>query len=225
MPRGTTRAGRVRGTTSLAGMSPDTPPETSPAALPDRPARPVNVSFELLDRAVVLGRADEPVLGGTSHARLLEEVAALGGVLHHLGVGRGTVVPVDLEQEADAVVAALAVARLGGVVQGPADERDADQVAAAPVLVAATGSPLLDRVPGAGQVRLLRAPAGQGPVVEPDLDWQVMIRAGRTDPAACELVDPSSAYSPGRAVAAVLEDLAATRAPYADGELRRLLGV
>ena len=53
--------------------------------------------------AVIEGRADEPLVrdGGRtwSHARLLEEVAALGGVLRHLGVEPGTPVHVDLAPE------------------------------------------------------------------------------------------------------------------------------
>ena len=79
-----------------------------------------NVSFALLDAAVIAGRGDDPVVGQMTHARLLEEVAALGGVLHHLGVGPAVPVVIDFESGAesdmDAVVAALAAARIGGVV-------------------------------------------------------------------------------------------------------------
>ena len=49
-----------------------------------------------------------------THARLLEEAAALGGVLRHLGVRPGVPVVIDLEDDLDAVVAALAAARIGG---------------------------------------------------------------------------------------------------------------
>ena len=45
-----------------------------------------NVSFALLDTAVIRGRGDEPVVDQMTHARLLEEAAALGGVLRQLGV-------------------------------------------------------------------------------------------------------------------------------------------
>ena len=48
-----------------------------------------NVSYALLDAPVIAGRGDDPVVGTMSHARLLEEGAALGGVLYHLGVGPG----------------------------------------------------------------------------------------------------------------------------------------
>ena len=43
---------------------------------------------------------------------------------------------------------------------------------------------------------------------EPDLEWGVMMRAGRTDPAACEVLDPGAAYSPERSVAEQIEVLA-----------------
>jgi len=248
-------------------------PDQHAAADPADAGRPArgprfNVSFALLDRAVVAGRADEPVLPGWSHARLLEEVGALGGVLHHLGVGVGVGVRIDLDAEADAVVAALATARLGGVIHaghgagGPdgtvapaAPVAPAAQVGpVGPVVVASEGSPWLagaDRSgePGEpGVVRLVRhadprtapgvpgAPGGgraQAPAPDQshdpfraeDLSWDAMVRAGRTDPAACTLVDAASAYAPGRSVGEVLADLQASPPPYAEGELRRILGV
>lgn len=169
-----------------------------------------NVSYLLLDAAVIAGRGEEPALGTMTHARLLEEVAALGGVLRHLGVTPGVPVVVDLDDDADAVVAALAVSRLGGVVT-TVDDADA------PAALVSTGS----AVTGAGRVRVVR---GEG-VSEPDLDWRVMIRAGRTDPAACEVLEPAAAYSPARSVAEQLEVLAELRPPYAQGELRRALAV
>ena len=175
-----------------------------------------NVSYVLLDAPVIAGRGDEPVVSTGartwSHARLLEEVAALGGVLRHLGVGVGVPCVVDLEDDVDAVVAALATARVGGVVTTADDP-------GAPAVVASSGS----RFSGAGRVRLVR---GSGePVEEPDLDWVVMIRAGRGDPAGVEVLDPGSTYSPERSVGeqiAVIEDSAP---PYAAADLRRLLQV
>ena len=62
-------------------------------------------------------------------------------------------------------------------------------------------------------------------VPEPDLDWVVMIRAGRTDPAACEVLDPGASYSPERSVAEQIALLSTLTAPHDAGELRRLLGV
>ncbi len=169
-----------------------------------------NVSFALLDAAVIAGRGEDPVVGTMSHARLLEEAAALGGVLRHLGVATGVPVVVDLADDLDAVVAALAAARIGGVVTTVDD-------AAAPVALVSAGSV----VPGEGRLRVVR---GEG-VTEPDLDWAVMIRAGRTDPAPVEVLDPEAAYSPKRSVAEQIEVLGSTGAPYEVGELRRLLQV
>ncbi len=169
-----------------------------------------NVCFALLDAAVIAGRGDELVVDRMTHARLLEEVAALGGVLWHLGVRAGVPVVVDLESDLDAVVAALAAARVGGVVS-TRDDPDA------PAVVASSGS----TVPAAGRTRVLRG----ADVREPDLDWEAMLRAGRTDPAAAEVLSPAAAYSPERSVAEQIEVLAASPAPYETAELRRLLQV
>jgi len=169
-----------------------------------------NVSYALLDAPVIAGHGDDVVLGTMTHARLLEEVAALGGVLLHLGVGVGDCVVIDLEPDLDAVVAALATARIGAVVS----TSDHPQ---APVVVASAGSGL----PAAGRNRILR---GDG-IQEPDLEWVAMIRAGRTDPAAVAVLDAGSAYSPDRSVAEQLEVLSGSQAPYDASELRRLLQV
>ncbi len=169
-----------------------------------------NVSFALLDLAVIAGRGDDPVVDRMSHARLLEEAAALGGVIWHLGVRPGLPVVIDLESDLDAVVAALAAARIGGIV---ATEDHPD----APVALVSAGS----TVPGEGRVRIVR---GQG-VSEPDLEWDVMLRAGRTDPAAAEVLDPASAYSPERSVAEQIEVLTASAPPHTAAELRGLLQV
>jgi hypothetical protein len=169
-----------------------------------------NVSFALLDAAVIAGRADEPVVESMTHARLLEEVAALGGVLHHLGVGVGVPVVVALEPDLDAVVAALAAARVGGVVT-------TSDTPEAPVVVASSGAD----IPAGGRNRILLG----GDVQEPDLEWAAMIRAGRTDPAACAVLDPGAGYSPARTVAEQIEVLAGSQAPYDASELRRLLQV
>ena len=179
-----------------------------------------NVSWDLLDAAVIGGRGEEPVVEGGArtwtHARLLEEVGALGGLLHHLGIGVGVPVVVALDEEhaVEAVAAALATARIGGVVCTEDD-------GSAPVVVVSSGS----TVPaGEGRERLVRARPGES-VAEPDLDWSVMLRAGRTDPAACVVLEPGAAYSPTRSVAEQREVLAAEPAPYRPEVLRRLLQV
>jgi hypothetical protein len=172
-----------------------------------------NVSFALLDTAVIGGRAEDPVVDTMTHARLLEEVAALGGVLLHLGVRPGVPVLVDLEPDLEAVVAALATARVGGVVT----TSDASDASEAPAVLVSSGS----GVPGTGRVRIVH---GEG-VEDPDLEWGAMIRAGRTDPAACAVLDPGAAYSPARSVAEEIEVLAGAHAPFTATELRTLLQV
>jgi hypothetical protein len=174
------------------------------------PGMVTNVSFALLDGPVIAGRGEDPVVGTLTHARLLEEVAALGGVLAHLGVAAGVPVVVDLADDDDAVVAALAATRIGGVVSTADDP-------AAPVVLVSAGS----SAPADGRVRIVRGES----VADPDLEWDAMIRAGRTDPAACEVLDPDAAYSPERSVAEQIELIAGTQAPYEASELRGLLGV
>ena len=52
----------------------------------------LNLCFNALDRHVVRGRADDRAVAAdrpTIYARLLEEVAAFGGVLRAFGVGLG----------------------------------------------------------------------------------------------------------------------------------------
>ncbi|GAB3993848.1 hypothetical protein [Nocardioides marmoraquaticus] len=172
-----------------------------------------NVSWHLLDRAVIEGRADEPLVRvgdrTWSHARLLEEVAALGGVLRHLGVVEGTPVHLDLgpEHGVEAVAAALATARLGGVVGREGD-----------VVVCSVGS---DAVAPGEVPRLVR---GDG-VVEPDLDWAVMLRAGRTDPAPVAVLTPEAPYAAGVSVGEQVAALEAAPAPHDVDDLRALLGV
>jgi len=169
-----------------------------------------NVSFALLDAAVIGGRGEEPVVGQMTHARLLEEVAALGGVLHHLGVANAVPVVIDLQSGMDAVVAALATARLGGVVSRTDHP-------AAPVVIMSSGSDL----PAEGRLRLVR---GED-VREPDLEWEVMLRAGRTDPAACVVLEPHAPYSTERSVAEQIDVLAGLVPPYDADELRAVLQV
>lgn len=173
-----------------------------------------NVCFALLDVAVVEGRADDPVVAGTTHARLLEEAAALAGVLRHLGVGPGVRVGVDLphdeEHDLPAVTAALATARVGGVVTRGEDPE-------AVVLLVAEGS----SVPVRGRPRLVLG----AEVGEPDLDWRVMLRAGRSDPAAVVVLPLGSPYSPTRTVGEQVELVREGTAPWSPAALRDLLQV
>ncbi len=119
----------------------------------------LNVCFNALDRHVVRGHADDAALAGDkpwSYARLLEEVAAFGGVLRAFGVGPGDGVSTGLTGR-DGLVVLLASLRVGSVL----------------VL---DGSPAVT-MPGGGVVR--RDATGD------ELDWDVVLRAGRTDPAPC----------------------------------------
>ncbi len=132
----------------------------------------LNLCFNALDRHVVRGRADEPAIAAdrpTSYARLVEEVAAFGGVLRAFGIGLGDTVVARLPPGRDALVALLASTRLGAVhvLEEPTDDEETVVV------------------PG-GVVRRGGAPSPD------DLDWDVLLRAGRTDPAPCAVVSASA---------------------------------
>ena len=140
--------------------------------------------FDLLDAHVVGGHADaEALRDGTTtwtYARLLEDVAAFGGVLRHCGVVSGDRVVVALPDEAEAVVAVLAAGRIG----------------AQPALTATTDGEKV-RVTASTEVDALRGAAADVVLVKQrpdtrwelregrDYDWDVVMRAGRTDPAPC----------------------------------------
>ena len=126
----------------------------------------LNACYEALDIHVIRGRADDvaATIDGRelSFARLLTEVAACAGVLRAFGTGLGDRVVVgELSPEARLVVP-LAVARVGALAA-------------------------YDNTPGAeGRVRIGAVGDGTGFAVDDDeLDWDVAMRAGRTDPAGC----------------------------------------
>jgi acyl-coenzyme A synthetase/AMP-(fatty) acid ligase len=126
----------------------------------------LNACYVALDLPVIRGRADEValVLDGTDRtfARLLTEVAACGGVLRAFGVEVGDEVALGPLPGETAVVAALAVARVGGVAS-------------------------YDESPSpSAKVRLASTEAGVVLVAGGDeVAWDVAMRAGRTDPAGC----------------------------------------
>jgi hypothetical protein len=126
----------------------------------------LNACYNALDLHVIRGRADDTALtlDGVPHsfARLLTEVGAFAGVLRAFGVGTGDQVAVGSLPREPAVVAVLAAARVGAVVQH-------DDSAGAEGTVVLAGTP--DGV-------VLRAD-GEA------LAWDVAMRAGRTDPAGC----------------------------------------
>ena len=108
---------------------------------------------------MVRGRADDVALASerpTTYARLLEEVAAFGGVLRAFGVQPGETVTSGLTGR-DGLLVLLACLRVGATLVVD----DSTCVA----------------MPGGAAVR--RDAQGD------ELDWDVVLRAGRTDPAPC----------------------------------------
>ena len=114
----------------------------------------LNLCFNALDRHVVRGLADEVALrvervtaGRTEHtfARLLEDVAAFGGVLRAFGVGPGERVLSRLPMGLDGLVAALASARVGAlhVASEPYDDPAEPLATHRPAVVLAEGSDAL----------------------------------------------------------------------------------
>ena len=165
----------------------------------------LNLCFNALDRHVVRGLADEVAIrvdrltaGRTEHtfARLLEDVAAFGGVLRAFGVGPGERVLSRLPMGADGLVAALATARVGAVhvVSEPYDDPAAALATHRPAVVLAEGtdSPLADALAAAGSRPDAVVWRGDLPDGH-DLEWDVLMRAGRTDPAPAAEVPVSSA--------------------------------
>lgn len=79
-----------------------------------------SLGFDLLDRHVVAGRADEPALLAEprfTFARLLEHAAAVGGALKALGVTRESGFVLDLEPGVDHTVLLCACVRIGVVAR------------------------------------------------------------------------------------------------------------
>lgn len=136
--------------------------------------------FDALDRHVIAGHADRPALRAPdrdwTYAQLLEEVAAFGGVLRHCGVTPGDLVAVDVPPSTGAVIAVLACARIGAVHELGGR--------GGTVLVTTSARPFAD---SDAEVVLVRQVDGEPTALRDgrDYDWDVVMRAGRTDPAAC----------------------------------------
>jgi propionyl-CoA synthetase len=153
---------------------------------------------------------DSPVTGSTttlSYAQLLERVAAFAGALRALGVGKGDRVVLYMPMIPEAVIAMLACARLGAVHSVVFGGFAANELAvriddARPTVVVAAScgiepsrvveyKPLLDRAlemaehqPAAVVVK--QRPEAPAAMTEGrDLDWDIVMRAGSEDPAAC----------------------------------------
>jgi acyl-CoA synthetase (AMP-forming)/AMP-acid ligase II len=171
---------------------------------PDAGDGTLNLCFNALDRQVVRGLADEVALrvdrytaGRTelSFARLLEEVGAFGGVLRAFGVGPGERVLSRLPMGAEGLVAALATTRLGGVhvISDPYADPVAALATHRPAVALAEGSDsrLVDALAAATEHPRATIWRGDPPDGQ-DLEWDVLMRAGRTDPAPTAEV-PASA--------------------------------
>ncbi len=153
---------------------------------------------------------DSPVTGTQrtyTYARLLEEVAAFAGVLRGLGVQQGDRVVVYMPMIPEAVVAMLACARIGAVHSVVFGGFAAHELAvriddARPTVVVAAScgveptrvveyKPLLDRALEQAEHQPAAVVVKQRPQAEAemqegrDVDWDVAMRAGRTDPAEC----------------------------------------
>jgi propionyl-CoA synthetase len=164
----------------------------------------LNLCYNALDRHVVRGLADEVAVrvdrvtaGRTelTFARLLEDVAAFGGVLRAFGVGPGERVLSRLPMGLDGLVAALASARVGAlhVVSEPYDDPAEPLATHRPAVVLAEGSDsmLADALATSGappDAAIWRGYLPEGH----DLEWDVLMRAGRTDPAPTAEVPVSS---------------------------------
>lgn len=164
----------------------------------------LNLCYHAVDVAVIRGGAGETAVrhaaGELDYAVLLEEVAALGGALRGLGVTEASSVGLLLDDPLDRLLAQLAAIRVGATVvelDGDAEGRLAEH---RPHLVATSRELTTDGyVPPVVLVRGVRVADESR-----DLEWEVAVRAGRTDPAPCAPVPPgSTAYVADEAVAAV----------------------
>lgn len=180
----------------------------------------LNTCYNALDRHVVAGHGDRVALIHDSpvtesvvrltYAELLEKVAAFGGVLRGLGVGKGDRVVLSMPMVPEAVIAMLACARIGAVHSvvfgGFASQELAVRIDDAKPKVVVSAScgiepsrtvaykPMLDRALELAQhapdaVIIKQRPQLEAELAEGrDLDWDVVMRAGATDPASCEEV-------------------------------------
>lgn len=176
----------------------------------------VNACYAALDRQVILGRSNDLALEERTFAQLVEEVGAMAGALRGWGAGPDAMVLLDVSADREAVLLALACARVGAtLVTSATSHRDTVAAALSPAVVAS------DR-------------DGDGVVVN-DVAWALVMKAGRTDPAGCAdvLADapamvtwtPEGAEARTALQLAVDLAVASERAPFTAAELRRTLGI
>jgi acyl-CoA synthetase (AMP-forming)/AMP-acid ligase II len=164
----------------------------------------LNLCFNALDRHVVRGLADEVAVRvdrltagrvERTFAQLLEDVAAFGGVLRAFGVAPGERVLSRLPMGFQGLVAALAATRVGAVhvLVEEYDDPVAPLAAHRPVVVLAEGRDAALVTALAASAERPRATVWRGDVPDGhDLEWDVLMRAGRTDPAAVVAVPVSA---------------------------------
>jgi len=157
--------------------------------------------------ALVYDSAVADVKSTFTYAELLEQVAAFAGALRGFGVGPGDRVVIYLPMIPEAVVAMLACARLGAVhsvVFGGFAPRELavriDDARPKVVVTASCGieptrvveyKPIVDRALGMAEhqpdvVVVKQRPQVAAEMQEPrDVDWDLAMKAGRSDPAEC----------------------------------------
>jgi propionyl-CoA synthetase len=207
----------------------------------------LNACFNALDRHVIAGHATLPALvdevGGrrreTDFAGLVEQVAAFGGVLKACGVAPGDTVGAWLPIGREAVIALLATVRVGAVHAWlPADLTAYDAARRLDVMrptavLSAGGLPFteaLDLAIHPVDAVVVKRFDGSEPAMREgrDIDWDVVLRAGRADPAPCAELPadaPMLALDDGSAIgtAAYLLGRADGQRPDADTVLGPLL--
>lgn len=149
----------------------------------------MNLCFDAVDLQVVRGNATQSAVRGIErpldYANLLEQVGALAGLARGVGIGPGRPVGIALDDPFIELLTLLACARLGA----PAVSLDAGRLAEyRPELVVTSRH--LDLTEHQPATMLLH---GVEPIHEQrDLPWEFGMRAGLTDPAGCERVDPQT---------------------------------
>jgi non-ribosomal peptide synthetase component F len=154
----------------------------------------LNLCYNAVDLHVVKGLANEPAVldGGdtVSFAVVLEQIASLAGAMRALGVEPSSVVGVLLDDPADRLLMLLACLRLGAVHVALAEASPTSEIDRHRPHLVATSRPLAyaEHSPAACLVRGIASEDESR-----DLDWDIAVKAGRTDPAPCAALAPGSA--------------------------------
>jgi len=153
----------------------------------------LNLCYNAVDLQVVRGAAKTPAVRdaetAVSFEVLLERIASLAGAMRALGVGPESVVGVLLDDPADRLLMLLACLRLGAEHVELAEASVTSEVDQHRPYLVATSRPLeyADHLPAACLVRGVPAEDDSR-----DLDWDIAVKAGRTDPAPCAALAPGS---------------------------------